>query len=107
MNKNPISQARFNEFVKTYLSQLEKACAEHPGEYPWLGQPDMLDGGKPTTPRHVAARMQGAILKGSYNKDSRAFKGTCKALGIAHTYTAIETFLRPNAAPDAVLKAEA
>jgi hypothetical protein len=41
----------------------------------------------------VFDRMTVAIEKGSFNKDSHAFKATCKALKIKHTYRDIEMFL--------------
>lgn len=41
----------------------------------------------------VFARMAAAIQNGTFNKDSRAIKLTCKQLGIKHTYKAIEEFI--------------
>jgi hypothetical protein len=41
----------------------------------------------------VVDRMKDAIQRGSYNKDGDGFKRTCKALGIKHTYMAINTWL--------------
>lgn len=41
----------------------------------------------------VLGRMRQAIERGSFNKDSLAFKATCKELKIKHTYQAIRAFL--------------
>lgn len=38
-------------------------------------------------------RMRAAIERGNYIKDTDAFKRTCKALGIKHTYKAIKEFI--------------
>lgn len=42
----------------------------------------------------VVARMRTALLSGSYHHEGRAFKATCKALGIKHTRRAIEAYLQ-------------
>lgn len=46
---------------------------------------------------NVCARLRAAIERGrsfrAINKDSPAIKATCKALGIKHTYTAIDAWL--------------
>lgn len=41
----------------------------------------------------VVNKMRMAIERGSYSKEGRAFKRTCKQLGIKHTYKAIEEYL--------------
>ncbi len=70
-------------FKETYLNQLKESHIKNPEQYAWA-----FDGLE-----MVAIRMFAAIDKGSFNKDSIAFKNTCKALKIKHTYRDIETFL--------------
>lgn len=41
----------------------------------------------------IAERVKEAIQRGSFSKDGEAFKRTCKALGIKHTYKAIYAWL--------------
>lgn len=71
-------------WMAEYLKQLEIAVREHPEDYgfPVEKVPE------------VAAKMRVAFGRGSFNKDSRAIKGTCKAFGIKYTYAAINEFLR-------------
>lgn len=71
-------------FAAEYHRQLEKAITEHPTEYVY--GLDMV----PT----VVDRMIIAFERGSYNKDGRAIKATCKVLGVKYTYTGINEFLR-------------
>jgi hypothetical protein len=66
----------------TYADELRRAMAEHPDEYvstvPFIT---------------VYTRMLGAFDRGTYNKDSRAIRATCRRLGINHTYKAINEFI--------------
>jgi len=41
----------------------------------------------------VFRRMTAAIKKGTYNKDSKAFRRACREMGIPHTYRAIQNFI--------------
>ena len=70
-------------FCDTYRRNLTKARTEHPQEYPWPIEQLQT----------VADKMVAAIQRGSFNKESRAFRDTCKELGIKHTYTAINAFI--------------
>jgi hypothetical protein len=78
-----INETRFKIFAALYRAKLEEAVRNFPGDYHW--DPHEIDG--------VISRMEAAIRRGSFNKDGRAFKATCKALGINHTYKAIYTYL--------------
>lgn len=70
-------------FMADYAVHLELAVINHPDEYAWpLKQVPA-----------VLLRMRQAIKNQSYNKDSRAFRDTCKTLGLAHTYKAINAFV--------------
>lgn len=71
-----------NTFFAEYSKQLTLAMQECPTDYAW-GM-DKLPG--------VLERMRLAFMTFSFNKDSRAIKMTCKALGINHTYKAIRHF---------------
>lgn len=70
-------------FMKVYEECLRAAITSHPEEYRY--GLDAIPG--------VLERMRVAICNGSYNKDSRAFRATCKKLGIKHTYSAIAHYL--------------
>lgn len=50
--------------------------------------------GSGTVPK-VVERMKEAVVKGSFNKDSKGIKGTCKVLGIPHTYQGIAAYVKP------------
>jgi hypothetical protein len=66
----------------TYAESLRHCRETMPNEYAW--PIELL----PT----VTERMLAAIDKRSFNKDSAAWKLTCKTLGIPHTYKAIFAF---------------
>lgn len=70
-------------FKSTYAKHLEQCIVAYPTDYLWTRDelPDVL------------GRMFIAIDKMSFDKDSHAFKKTCKTLGIKHTYKAIKTYL--------------
>jgi hypothetical protein len=70
-------------FLKTYAKELEKAVQKYPKEYGC--SIEQIPG--------VLGRMAIAFQKGTYNKDGRAIRNTCKALGIKHSYTAINHFI--------------
>lgn len=72
-----------NSFMKVYGPMLEQSVRLHPEEY---GYP--LES-VPT----VLARMRIALTTRTYNKDSRAFRETCKVLNIKHTYAAINRYI--------------
>ena len=76
--------SNLDRFCELYATNLEHAVREHPEEYAYPVE---------TVPV-VVSRMRAAFLRGSYNKDGRAIKATCKQLGIPYTYTAINTFLK-------------
>ena len=78
----------FDTFAQVYTEELEKAVLKYPEEYVWPVE------NVPT----VAAKMIQAFRAGTYNKDSRAMKATCKRLNIKHTYTAINAYLKAEAA---------
>lgn len=40
----------------------------------------------------VLVNMQGSFERGTFNKDSRAIKATCRELKISFTYKAIDSF---------------
>ncbi len=70
-------------FKSMYKAKLHEAHFAAPHMYVWpISEFD-----------DVVERMNKAIDKGSFNKDSLAFKMTCKALKIKHTYRDIECFL--------------
>ena len=70
-------------FLKTYKTILLEQRLKSPEIYAWpLIELDA-----------VFKRMALAIERGSFNKDSKTFKLTCKALKIKHTYRDIENFL--------------
>ena len=72
-----------NRFLAVYREKLAAAITKHPDQYVWpieeLGP--------------VMGRMTAALDRGSYSKDGLAFRATCRALGIKHTYTAINQFI--------------
>lgn len=70
-------------FLKTYRKNLEYCYKKNPSNYFWdISEID-----------DVFKRMNDAIIRGSFNKDSETFKLTCKELKIKHTYRDIEMFL--------------
>lgn len=70
-------------FFKIYQEELEKAVRDYPQEYGWpIGN----------VPRVVELMRQG-VRDNNFHKGGRAFKATCKRLGIPHTYKAIYAFI--------------
>ncbi len=78
-----------DRFLEVYREKLAAAVAEHPLMYGWpIGELDTVMG-----------RMAAAIDRRSYSKDGQAFRATCRALGIKHTYTAINEFINEGGQP--------
>ena len=71
-------------FIERYSNNLRQAVIEHPEEYDFPVEHTPV----------VVGKMEQAFKRGSYNKDGRAIKATCKELGIKYTYTAINEFIR-------------
>jgi len=74
----------FERFATTYRAELTRLVAANPADF----------GFAPANADTVADRMIAAFAKGSYNKDGKAVKATCKKLGIAYTYAGINAFLK-------------
>lgn len=81
VNLLDISNSDFFKFI--YTIYLKRCIQTMPEAYAWSIEnlPVVLE------------RMNAALDNGSYLKDSPAFKLTCKALGIKHTYTAISEYM--------------
>jgi hypothetical protein len=69
-------------FISIYRLELADSLRNNPDQYAWTL----------TDFDEVFTRMEQAIIKGTFNKDSDAFKRTCKKLGIKHTYKAIREY---------------
>jgi len=76
--------SNFDNFIKIYTEELEQAVIKYPAEYTWpvANVPSVVE------------KMANAFKEGTYNKDGRAVKATCKRLGIKYTYAAINTYLK-------------
>lgn len=72
------------EFMRVYSKWLKHYRETKPEEYHW----DMSQFNT------VVGRVFQAVQKGRFNKDSHAFKATCKELGIPWTYKAIAEFIK-------------
>ena len=72
-----------DKFKLVYFKHLGICRLESPEDYTW---PD-------SELQSVITRMNQAIDRMTFNKDSESFKRTCKELGIKHTYKAIKDFL--------------
>lgn len=70
-------------FEAVYREELPKAVLKYPEDYAWPVEQAPV----------VADKMMRALDAGTFNKDSRAFRATCKVLGIKHTYQAIRAFV--------------
>lgn len=72
------------KFVAVYAEELPRAIKKYPDEYVF-----------PITDAPVViGKMRSAFERGTYNKDGRAIIATCKRLGIKHTYSAINAYLK-------------
>lgn len=69
-------------FMPVYTEALAAAVEDHPDEYggPW--SPERLG--------ETLLRMEQAFLRGTYNIDSRAIRGACKAFGIRYSRQGME-----------------
>ena len=89
--------ATHTTFAEIYTEELRRAVEEHPDEYAWAHQDTVIRGnlGDTTLPRktveEVAERMLAAVTENRFNHSGRAFKATCKRLGIPYTKKAILT----------------
>lgn len=79
-----IDPAKLDTFCAHYGPNLERAVRERPDEYAFPIEEVPL----------VLGRMRAALERGSYNHAGHALRWTCKALGMKHTRTAIEAYLR-------------
>jgi thermostable 8-oxoguanine DNA glycosylase len=86
-------------FTQAYTKHLTDVVREFPDEYPaYHGHPETIIGNlgntvlAPVTISSIALKMIAALERGSYNKDSKAIKRTCKEIGIRYTYRAIREF---------------
>lgn len=71
------------DFIDAYTNCLEEVVRNHPEEYAWpISQAPV-----------VALKMFQAILRQSYNKESRAIKVLCKRYQIPYTYKGIKDFV--------------
>lgn len=84
MSRRVVHPGNLQCFLDVYKEELIKSHKENPDSYAWPFSE--LD--------EVFKRMSAAIERGSFNKDSKAFKSTCKALGIKHTYRDIDAYMR-------------
>ena len=78
------TQVNFDQFYETLKAQYVDLFANSP-EYAYSASR--------ITPEALARKMTIGLDCGTANKDGEAIKRTCKALGIAHTYKAIRTYL--------------
>jgi hypothetical protein len=76
-----------DKFAAEYRKQLIAAVLAHRGELPQPLAVDLIYHVEQT-----AAMMIRGFRDGNYNYTGRAIKNTCKALGIKHTRTAMETY---------------
>jgi hypothetical protein len=76
-----INPERLAQFSRVYRAKLAEGHGL--GKYGW--HPSKLE--------EVGNNMMAAVERDSYNKDGYAFRATCKALGIKHTYAAIHVYL--------------
>jgi hypothetical protein len=95
---------RFQRFFYTYVCKLYDAMQSHPSDY-GIGESDVVQSnvGPRVAPNvltfsdelcaQTANKMRSAFLAGSYNKDGRAIRATCRELGIKYTYKAIAEWL--------------
>ena len=70
-------------FFAEYSRQLYLAVQNNPDEYRY---------GVDKVPE-VLVKIKAAIAAGTFSKDSRAFRETCKSLKIKHTYKDIARFI--------------
>lgn len=88
------------QFIDAYTALLIERYANdevymtHLRAVPWV-----RNGGEAAQPtpyllKRLAMRMVDGILGGSASKDSDTVKAACRALGIKHTYKAIQEFCR-------------
>lgn len=78
-----MNQEKLDKFMEAYEKALTEAVMNYNEEYRY----PVSD-----VPR-VVSKMKVAIENGTYNSAGRGFKGACKALGIKHTYKAINAYL--------------
>jgi hypothetical protein len=73
-------------FKEVYVKNLKKIRINKPDYYLWpLSELTV-----------ITERMLNAIDSNNFNKDSLAFKHTCKELNIKHTYKAIKNYIKEN-----------
>lgn len=78
-----MNQEKLNNFMVEYEKALTEAVMNYNEEYryPVSDVPQ------------VVSKMKIAIVNNTYSAAGRGFKGACKALGIKHTYKAINAYL--------------
>ncbi len=79
--------------VEKFRSELSKQIARLINE----GEADYMPPFTRMTPDGLAERITAAFIRKSANKEEKGIQRTCKALGIKHTYKAINDFLKEGA----------
>lgn len=79
----------FNRFFDRYVIELDRCMREYPEDYGLQSQGPIGD----ELCARTANNMRAGFQRKTYNKDGRAIRATCKALGIGTTYKAINEFL--------------
>ncbi len=83
--RDGLNPDRVREFIRHYEAGLRQAIVDKPQDYPWVGSLDISV---------VVDRMRQAIADGTYNHGGRGFLLACRSIGIKHTKTSIEAYLR-------------
>lgn len=74
------------KFKQTYAEQLKIVREKNPEKYNKAER----------SSQSALGRMFAAIDRNAFNKEAPAFRDTCEALGVRHTYKDIENFLGGN-----------
>lgn len=77
-------KTNLDKFIEIYTEHLKHEVETNPQDYFWSISDLPV----------VVNKMKNAMEKGTFNKDSKAIKKTCKQLNIKHTYTEMRAFFK-------------
>lgn len=90
-----MNETNFAKLAETYRAELRRNIDAHPGDY--MNAITLDAAGRDALAQKIGDRVLTSVEKNGIRhvliNESPSWRGTCKALGIKHTYKAIEAYL--------------
>ena len=90
---NQVKATNYDKWMEAYAKNLHEATRAHPEEYGYKPE-DIGTERQILRTNKTIELMRKAMRDGTYNHDGRAFRMTCKQLGLKHTRKEINAFIQ-------------